>query len=209
MAKKSLTDLLREEVDKSPQLAADTVPETNNDQLLDQDTEAVEKIPMSTTKSISNLTKAQLQATVTELRGALKKAQEALEQAQNQQESFANLQEALQNSQKNEASLKEEVTELKADLERQAKSVQKLEEELKQMNQIKKEFEEAKKAAIQLAETNEKLTQKVNGMKKDDKDMTLQTKKLPNQSLVPHTPNRPIQKESDKPADFAKKTWLL
>ncbi|NER45656.1 MAG: hypothetical protein F6J92_02975 [Symploca sp. SIO1A3] len=128
MAKKSLTDLLREEVDKSPQLAADTVPETNNDQLLDQDTEAVEKIPMSTTKSISNLTKAQLQATVTELRGALKKAQEALEQAQNQQESFANLQEALQNSQKNEASLKEEVTELKADLERQAKSVQKLED---------------------------------------------------------------------------------
>ncbi|NET56429.1 MAG: hypothetical protein F6K47_09730 [Symploca sp. SIO2E6] len=249
MAKKSLTDLLREEVEKAPPSVAATVPETTDgvnekrvgetseqtrgrgdagtrrreispkisltptdDELLDHDTEKVETLPMSTTKSNatgSNMTKAQLQATVTELRAALKETQDALEEAQNQQENSANLQKSLQESQQKEVSLQQEVTELRADFEQQTKSVQKLEKELKKMNQIKQELEEAKKAASQLAKTNEQLTQELNSTKQDKEDIKVPTHKPPNQSLVHHHPVRPIQKESDKPADFARNTWLL
>ena len=209
MAKKNLTDLLRQEVEKSPQPAAETVQETIDDE---QNAETAEQLPMSTNKSNatgSNLTKAQLQTTVTELKATLQKTQEALEKAQKQPEALTNLQTALQESQQKEASLQKEITELKSGLEQKTKSVKELEKELQKMHQIKNELEEAKKAAIQLAESNEKLTQEVNNLKKDHQDTKPQTHKPSNRSLVAHQPVRPIQKESDTPADFARNTWLL
>ncbi|MCA1993584.1 MAG: hypothetical protein LDL41_16305 [Coleofasciculus sp. S288] len=65
-------------------------------------------------------------------------------------------------------------------------------------------MEQAKKAALQLAKTNEKLSHEVETLKKENEDPEPQENKSPAPKL-----GRPIQKESDKPADFAKSTWLL
>ncbi|MBE9125941.1 MULTISPECIES: hypothetical protein [unclassified Coleofasciculus] len=204
MTKKRLTDLLREEVEKLAEPDEEN-NETSGEQDLEQDTEAVEK-PTMTTQSKSNArrsapTKAELEATVTELRAAL-------EETQHQDTTLIELKEALEEANQREASLQQQITDLQANLEQQKDSVEKLQQQLKTIEGLKAEFEQAKKAAVQLAQANERLTQEINTLTKQNKEdkTNRQIKQMqPQQQTI----GRPIQKDSEKPADFAKKAWLL
>lgn len=210
-AKKSLTDLLREEVEKSPTLESEKVQENTDDQLIELNAEAIETLPMNTpdnpSAKPSNPTKAELEATVTELKAAL-------EAAKHQEETFADLKAALEESYRKEGALQQQISDLQSDLQHQKKSVHKLEKEVEKVDRLQTELEQAKQAAFQLAEANEKLIQELNTLKKPKKDLKENENKIiaqPSESSLQtyHPPERPIQKESDKPADFAKTTWLL
>lgn len=158
----------------------------------------------------SPLTKAQLEATVTELRAALEKAKQNAENA----ETFADLKDSLEESQKKESYLQQQIVDLQSDLQHQKESIHKMQKDIENREKLKTELEQAKNAAIQLAAANEKLTQEVNTLKKENKTL----KEKENETLKAqehkeleqyHIPERPIQKETDKPADFAKNSWLL
>jgi chromosome segregation ATPase len=114
------------------------------------------------------------------------------------------LKDALEESHRKEGSLQQQISDLEANLQHQQKLVDKLQKELEKIGQLKTELEQAKKAAIQLAEANEKLTQEVNSLKKEHEDLKPQ-----DHSIVSQMPGRPTQKETDKPVDFATKSWLL
>jgi chromosome segregation ATPase len=221
MAKRSLTDLLREEVEKSPDLEIENVQETTDDELIEQNAEAVETLPMNTrarpSARHSTPTKAELEATITELRASL-------EEAQHKEETFAELKEALDEAHRKEGALQQQISDLQSDLQHQNRSVHKLEKELEKLAQLKTELEQAKKAAFQLAEANEKLNQEVQTLKKQNESLTAKGHNIayqpqekaietyhPQEKAIEtyHPPERPIQKESEKPADFAKTTWLL
>lgn len=217
MAKKSLTDLLHEEVKKSSKQESKTVQENTDDELQEQTDHTVEKLPMTTQNQPSarraTPTKADLESTITELRTALK-------EAQHQEEKFVDLKNALEEAYKKEGALEQQITDLQSDLQHQKRLVHKLEKELEKLEPLKKEFEQAKKAALQLAEANDKLTQEINTLKKgnetpkEQKPTALKEQKVSVIKEQEHTPRyqqplRPVQKEADKPADFAAKSWLL
>jgi len=208
MAKKSLTDLLREEVEKSSDPGGEKIQKTTDDELLEQDSESVETLTMKTpAKSIARrptTTKAELEATVTKLRAAL-------EEAQHKEETFDSLKEALDESHRKEGSLQQQISDLHSDLEHERKSVHKLEKQLEQIDQLKKELDQAKKAAVQLAAANEKLIEEVKTLKKQNEDVKPKEKMTLNHmpERPNHLPERPIQKETETPVDFATKSWLL
>jgi len=206
MAKKSLTDLLREEVEKSPDLELEKAGESTDDEIREQNTESVENLPMNTSDKSSarhsTPTKADLEATITELQAALK-------EAQHKEERFADLKADLEEAYRKEGALQQQINDLQSELQHQKKSVHKLEKELEKIEHLKADFEQAKKAAIQLADANEKLIQEVNTLKKGDLKKVEETPKGPGHEIIYHAPDRPIQKENDKPADFAKTSWLL
>lgn len=211
-AKKSLTDLLREEVDKSPSLESEKGEETTDDQVIESNTEAVEKLSMNTPAKPSarttTPTKVELEETIIELKAAL-------EEAKHKEETFSELKEDLEAAYSKEGALKQQISDLQSDLQHQKKSVHKLEKELEKFEELKAELAQAKKAAFQLAEANEKLMKEVNSLlKKENKDLKEHETQITHQPAATsirtyHPPERPIQKESEKPADFAKTTWLL
>ena len=211
-AKKSLTDLLREEVEKSPTLASEKGEETTDDEVIEQNAEEVEKLSMNTpakpsTRSNSP-TKAELEETITELKAAL-------EEAKHKEETFTELKDDLEKAYSQEGALKQQISDLQAELQHQKKSMNKLEKELEKFEAVKTELAQAKKAAFQLAEANEKLMREVESFsKQQNNDLKEQENKITHQpaatsSPTYHPPERPIQKESEKPADFAKSSWLL
>lgn len=153
----------------------------------------------------SPLTKAQLEATVNELRAALEEAKNKAEKAE-KNEDFAELKDSLEEYQIKEGYLKQQIVDLQADLQHQKEALHKMQKDLEKSENLKIELEQAKKAAIQLAKANEKLTQEVNTLKKENEDLKAQGHQKLDQFQIPE---RPIQKETDKPADFAKNSWLL
>ena len=195
MAKKSLTDLLREEVQKSPDLEAENAQEIT----------AVEESPMNTPSKPgtrnSSPTKADLETTVAQLTAALEKAKQATPA---QAELVSELKNALTESQEKESSLQQQITELQSELKQQKQTVEKLQAQLEKLDPLKIEFEQAKTAALQLAQVNEKLTQEIDTLKQEKEKLKGQGNSLPI-----HQPGRPIQKELEKSDDFAKKAWLL
>ncbi len=203
MAKKSLTDLLREEVEKSNSLEPEKVEETTDDEIRDLNTE-VEQIPMNTPAKPSAKpsipTKADLEAQIIELTAALEEAQQ-----KHHEEPFTELKDDLEEAFRKEGVLQQQISDLQSDLQHYKKSVHKLEKELEKVDNLKTDLEQAKKAAFQLAEANEKLLQEINSLKKGGSEI----QKGPGHEVIYHAPDRPIQKESDKPADFAKTSWLL
>ena len=150
----------------------------------------------------STLTKAQLEATVAELRAALEKAKQNSDQA----EAFADLKDSLEESHKKESYLQQQIVDLQSELQQQKESLQKIQKDIEKSEKLKIELEQAKKAAIQLAAANEKLTQEVDTLKKENEGLKAHGHKELEEY---HIPERPIQKETDKPADFAKNSWLL
>ena len=217
MAKKSLTDLLHEEVKKSSKQESKTVQENTDDELQEQNAQLGEESPMNTQNNPSarraSATKADLEATITELKTALK-------EAQHQEERFIDVKNALEEAYKKEGALEQQITDLQSDLQHQKRLVHKLEKEVEKLEPLRKEFEQAKKAALQLAEANDKLTQEINSLKKgnepikEQKPTALKEQKVSVIKEQEHAPRyqqplRPVQKEADKPADFAAKSWLL
>ncbi len=155
----------------------------------------------------SPLTKAQLEATVSELRAALEEAKHKAAKTE-ETEDFAELKDSLKEFQRKEDYLKQQIVDLQSDLQHQKEALHKMQTDLEKSEKLKIELEQAKKAAIQLAKANEKLTQEVNTLKKENENLKAQEHK--ELELEPyHVPERPIQKETDKPADFAKTSWLL
>jgi uncharacterized phage infection (PIP) family protein YhgE len=195
MAKKSLTDLLREEVEKSPELEGEKVQEMTT----------VEKSQMNKSPNPnirrSSPTKADLEATITELKAALDKAEK---KAKDKEKTFADLKDALEEAHKKEETLQQQIADLQSDLQQQQESVQKLQKELEKIAHLKTDFKQAKNAAVQLAEANEKLTQEIKALKKDNEGFIVQDHSIPAQKS-----GRPIQKETERPVDFATKSWLL
>jgi chromosome segregation ATPase len=181
----------------------------------------------------STPTKAELEAMINELKAALKETEKAAQDkdtavaqlqdalkeaekaAQDKDTAVAELKASLEESHKKEDVLQREITELYTDLHHQQESIEKLEKELGRIGQLKTELEQVKTAAIQLAQTNEKLLQEINTLRKEKEDFkgrehkVTEQKKAPEPRVGDRQPGRPIQKESDKPADFAKNTWLL
>lgn len=213
MAKKSLTELLHEEAEKSAQPQVEILPKSSDDEVSDQKV-AMNKPASSSTKR-SNPTKADLEATIKELRQALEEAQQredtivdlqdSLEKAQEKEDVIAELKTSLEEAQKKESNLQKEIENLQADLQQQHKYIKQLEEDIQKTDQLKIELEQAKKDALKLAEVNEKLSKKASSSQKKE----VSALKQPRQSAQHHQITRPVTKESEKPGDFAKKTWLL
>lgn len=201
MARKKLTDLLREEVAKAPE----SNDETTSDQGVNLDPDTVEESAMATeiipeTKSSNP---QDLEKTVTELKAALAEAQQ-------KEKVLTELQESLAESNKKEASLQKQITDLQKDLQQQKQSVSILQKEVEKVEKIehlKTELDQAKQAAIQLAQANEKLTKEIDVLKKENEAL----KGTQNRTLEPKHQQiqRPVQKADDTPPDFAKNTWLL
>lgn len=201
MVRKKLTDLLREEVAKSP--------ESNNEitsaQGVNEDADPVEESAM-TTEIIPETTSSNpkdLEKTVTELKSALAAAQA-------KEKVLTELQDALVESNKKEASLQKQITDLQQDLHQQKRSVSILQKEVEKVEKIehlKTELDQAKQAAIQLAQVNEKLAKEIDALKKENQAL----KGTPNRIVESRNQQiqRPIQKADDTPPDFAKNTWLL
>ena len=204
MPKKNLTDLLREEVEKSPSLEPEQVEESTDEQTIQQDSEAEETLDMTMPAKPNSRqsipTKADLEATITQLKAEL---DEALQKPQ--EGHFTELKNDLEEAYRKEGALQQQISDLQSDLQHYKKSVHKLEKELEKTDHFKTELEQAKKAALQLAQANEMLTQELNTPKKGES----QIQKGPGHEVIYHAPDRPIQKDSDKPADFAKNSWLL
>ena len=183
MNKKRLSDLLRDEAQKSPDESIEevvnnlevdiTLPETEPlDETLD------EHSPVNTTSRTKRTTptKAELETTLTEL------------------------QEALQAAQMREESLGQQIVGLQLELQEQKLLVKTLQPILEQTNQLKTELEQAKKVILQLSEINSKSTQSAITPKKESGDFRAQNlnlKKLPHhsiqppQSLEPNPPDSP------------------
>jgi chromosome segregation ATPase len=146
MNKKRLSDLLRAEVQKSPDLETEAGQEIPSDQHLESDTAlpeleispeiTEEPSAMNISEDLRNkrtgTTKAELEATVAELKEALYKAQSR------------------------ENSLQKQIIDLQSSLQTQNKLVQDAQKELEQVNVLKAEFEQAKELILKLSETNSK-----------------------------------------------------
>lgn len=178
---------------------------------------AVEKLLMTTpakprtTTRNQQPTKSQLEATIRELKAALKEAQEKevqQKEPQHHDENFDELKHALEEAHRKEGALQQKVTDLQSELQHHKKLVHKLQTEIEKLEQIKSDFEQAKKAALQLAEVNEKLMQEIKTLTKEkEKEKEVIPTKM--NISVESMPPRPIQKESEKQVDFATKSWLL
>lgn len=169
--KKRLSDLLREEAQKSPSEAEaiqeatskpiepdPTLSETEPSHDLDQPS------PLNTATPAKRIpTKAELETTVSELR------------------------EALNESHRKENSLQQQIADLKSDLQEQKILIQKLLVELEPTNQIKAELEQAKKVILQLLEDSSKNTQEVNPQRKEkeSRSQKLALKESSNTSIQP------------------------
>ncbi len=171
--KKRLSDLLREEAQKSPS-EAEAIQEAASEPLEPDptlsETEPIHETtdqpsPLNTATSTKRIpTKAELETTVSELR------------------------EALNESHGKENSLRQQIADLKSDLQEQKILLQKLLAELEPTNQIKAELEQAKKVILQLLEDSSKNTQEVNTQRKekeDSKSQKLALNKSPHTSIQP------------------------
>ncbi|MCP2730347.1 hypothetical protein [Limnofasciculus baicalensis] len=201
MARKKLTDLLREEVAKSPEFNN----EITSDLGVNQDGDPVEESAMATEviPETQSLNPKDLDKTVDELKSALAAAQQ-------KEKVLTQLQESLAESNQKEASLQKQITDLQKDLQQQKQSVATLQKEVEKVDKIehlKTELDQAKQAAIQLAQVNEKLSKEIDALKKENETL----KGTPNRTLQPKNQQivRPVQKSDDTPPDFAKNTWLL
>lgn len=194
--KKRLSDLLRDEAQRSPDtesieevvdLAADTTL-AETEPLDETDVSAVNT--SSRTKR-TNPTKAELETTLTELQAALQAAQIR------------------------EEHLGQQIANLQLELQEQKTLVHNLQPTLEQTNQLKTELEQAKKVILQLSEINSKSTPSAIAPKKesqanskptqsaaitprkesrDFRAQNLNLKKLPQHSIQPHQslePNPP------------------
>lgn len=206
MARKKLTDLLREEVAKSPE----SNDQITSDQGVNLEPDTVEESAMATeiipeTKSSNP---QELEKTVNELKSALAEAQE-------KEKVLTELQESLAESNKKEASLQKQITDLQEDLQQQKQSVATLQKEVEKVEKIehlKTELDQAKQAAIQLAQVNEKLAKEIDALKKENQSLKGTQNRIvepKNQQIQNQQIQRPVQKAEDMPPDFAKNTWLL
>ena len=150
MARRRLTDLLREEVQKPEESSVEPVETTQKTETAGAakaETAKVDTAKAETAK-VDAVTKA----------AAIAAAAAA--------KSIAVLQTTLEQTQQREGDLKNQVTDLQAKLDEQQKLVKSLQSDLKRSDKLQKDLEEARKDALQLADANTKLAQEIETLKK-------------------------------------------
>lgn len=230
MARKNLSDLLRQEAQKSPNSEEETVK--NDDKIIDVPALAtVEVAAEEVTEEASNNdktaakrsthTKVELESTVTELQAALETAKE---NEANEQKEIAELRSQLKKAQQNEQKLEKQLAELRSEVENQKKLLKQQEQKLEKTNQMKKELDEAKKTSLQLANANSAIEEEVKQLRKQlensqPKPTPLSTQPAPLSTQPAALQVKQIRKEgkhlyfpsqkTDNSDDFASNTWLL
>lgn len=164
MTKKRLADLLREEVQKSPNEAVGETEATSNPSALEAasletsspeassleasatspGSELIDTTPMPTPHRPTRTTKADLELMIAELQQELEAAQQ------------------------NAAALQQQTNDLKADLQNQQAAVQKLQAAVEEIPPLKLALEQAKNDALLLAQTNERLIRENEALSKEN-----------------------------------------
>lgn len=222
MARKNLSDLLRQEAQKSPNSEAETVK--NDDKIIDVPALATVEVAAEEVKEEasddktaakrSTYTKAELETTVAELQATLETAKET---EANGQKEISELRSQLKKSQQNEQKLEKQLAELRSEIESQKKLLKQQEQKLEKTNQMKKELDEAKKTSLQLANANSAIEEEVKQLRKQLEDSKPKSAPLPTQPAALQV--KQIRKEgkhlhfpsqkTDNSDDFASNTWLL
>ena len=212
----SVSDMLRQEAQKSPDAEDQPVIDTTAEEVVEQDAPAVKELstvsPDKSAAKGADTTTAELEATIVELKAALEQASQ------------------LELAHQHEGSLQQQVIDLQSELTEQKNLVHKLQKDLKQVDKLKADLEQTKKEALQLADANSKLIEEMNALKKETKDIKTSITAIAPAPITPAritpapltpTPITPIYKpierkigkrateESKEPADFAVNTWLL
>lgn len=173
MARKRLSDLLREEVQKPTDAAAETEA--------DGQAAIAPPAPASSSKRSSQAAAPPADAALTA--------------------KIAELQQALEAAKQQETDLKQEVADLKADLKAQTATTKKLQTQLEaaeqRSHQLGTELAEAKQTALQLADSNSQLKQELDALKHAQKPATLATASKPATPAV--KPSEPTQSLAAKP----------
>jgi len=223
MVRKNLSDLLRQEAQKSPNSEEETVK--NDDKIIDVPALATVEVAAEevtedastndkTAAKRSTHTKVELETTVTELQAALETAKE---NENNGQQEIAELRSQLKKGQQNEQKLEKQLAELRSEVENQKKLLKQQEQKLEKTNQMKKELDEAKKTSLQLANANSAIEEEVKQLRKQLQDFqakpaplstqpaALQVKQIRKEGKHLHFPSQ----KTDNSDDFASNTWLL
>ncbi len=171
MVKKRLSDLLREEVQKSGEAASEPTDEQqsseqqsgeqqSNDQ---QDQQNEETIAPVAEESDGKVAPGEAKPVASEASTASEEPAHSRKNSPTKAELetlVAELKSALETSrqtaQQQEDELKQQITKLQAEIENQQGMLEKLQTEVKQAQSLKKELEEAKQMILQLSQTNAK-----------------------------------------------------
>ncbi|MBF2026788.1 MAG: hypothetical protein IGS48_08480 [Oscillatoriales cyanobacterium C42_A2020_001] len=179
MARKRLSDLLREEANKP----ADGGAETGADE------QAAIAQPTSSNSSKNNPTKI---SETPSSKATSSPANAALNSK------IAELQQALETAKQHENDLKHQVTDLKADLKTQTAATKKLQTQLETVeqrnHQLETELAEAKQTVLQLADGNSQLKQEIDSLKHAHKPTTL---------AAPSKPATPAVKSNESAQSLA------
>lgn len=180
MAKKRLSDMLRQEVEKPTDVLdveAKPVEESQNYDLSASNGDQIVNLVVATpTDNGANATITNLEATIAELKKSLEEAQ------------------------KREKKLHDKINDLQTDLKEQKDSAKKLQKDLEQSNNTKAELTEVKKAALHLAETNSKLIEEIDNLKKPQETPKSIVPQQTIKSIVPQETSKSIvSQETSKP----------
>lgn len=180
--RKRLSDVLRQEAKQVPDAKEKPVIDTTAEEVLEQDGQEKElslDMPDPNHAKHTSSTQSDLEATIAELKAALAQAQQK------------------------ESTLLERVSDLQSELHEQKKLLQKLQKDKDQAH-LKSELEQAKKDSLALAESNSKLLQQLDDLKKELDNSKAQASKNPGLQFAYFS-----QQKTDDPSDFASKSWLL
>lgn len=165
MARKRLSDLLREEAKKTSTGEASSPAgesETKSHQSSHRAKQANSENESSDSSATASPTTIDVPAQSVPI--ASDESTTSLSSTSHLEETIAQLQVALeqerQTAQQQQVQLQQEITQLKSEQQQQADRVKSLELEVKQSQQLKTELEEAKKLILQLSESNQQLQAK-------------------------------------------------
>ncbi|MFM7450518.1 MAG: hypothetical protein ACKO24_18195 [Leptolyngbyaceae cyanobacterium] len=154
MARKSLADLLREEVNKPGEAEAESPQK--------QGTGQAKSHPKTSEKSATERSRQSSPKAPPPPKASEKKNGEA---DQADAELVSRLQDELDLAQRWEASLTEQLEQLQKELEAQNTLIASLKQDLRKYDALAEELKHAKAAALQLAEANAKLTEELNHLR--------------------------------------------
>lgn len=154
MARKSLADLLREEVNKPGEVEAEAPQE--------QRTGQAKSHPKTSEKSATGRSR-QSSSKAPPPSKAADKASGETDQAD--AELVSRLQDELDQAQRREASLTEQLEQIQTELEAQNTLISSLKQDLRKYDALAEELKHAKAAALQLAEANANLTEELKQMR--------------------------------------------
>lgn len=200
MTKKRLADMLKAELQKSPEPKVEIVPEIKDDRNLEsvsiapaessvgvqqtfQDAVVTQESPMnppakpSARRRTTNPANADLEVTVTNLREDLKEAQQK------------------------ESSLQQQINDLQTALQEQQTSLNKLQDDQEQTNYLKSRVEEVKQDALHLAEVNDKLNQEIATLRKENEELKAQLAHGSQQKLAKLGQEQITKSPDSKPLD--------